>query len=100
MARRKRAQREEIEPDRPVEQPADDDAWDAPAFRNRLLLDLVFVAAPVVIMALLREYAIAAAWLTVGTLVIAWQFLPQIRGLWRALRSGGRTGQDGDDEQG
>jgi hypothetical protein len=100
MARRKRAQREEIEPDRPAQQRADDEAWDTPAFRSTLLLGLAFVAAPAVVIAGLREYAIAAAWLAVGVLVIVWESLPQIRGLLRALRSGGRTDQDGGEEQG
>jgi hypothetical protein len=66
----------------------DDEAWDSPAFRRSVLINLAFVAAPAIVMALLGAYAWAAAWFGVGAAIVIFESRRQIRSLWRALRSG------------
>jgi hypothetical protein len=97
MARRERSQPEDERVDRSTQQNAEGESWDSPTFRNTLLINLAFVVAPAVVMALLRQYTIAAAWVAAGVLVVIWQIMPQIRAFWRALRSSGRGDQDGQE---
>jgi hypothetical protein len=75
------------------------DAWNTSAFRNAVLIDLVFVALPAIIMAALGQRVMAAAWFGVGFLTIVWQFWRQIRDFWRAMRSGNVSAQEGGEEQ-
>jgi hypothetical protein len=76
------------------------DAWNTSAFRNAVLIDLVFVALPAIIMAAVGQRVMAAAWFGVGFLVIIWQFWRQIRDFWRAMRSGNMSEQEGAGERG
>ncbi len=75
------------------------DAWNTSGFRNAVLIDLVFVGLPAIIMAALGQRTYAAAWFSVGLLVIIWQFWRQIRDFWRAFQPGSAGGEGGGEEQ-
>ncbi len=101
MSKRKRTRQkrqEDLEDLQEMVQPAaeadESEAWNTPEFRNKVLIDLAFVAAPAIIMLLLGERIWAAGWFGVGVLVVIWQFWGQIRAFARALRSGGRAEEE------
>ncbi len=87
--RARRANQEETEQEtgQSLVQPALEDVWNTPEFRNKVLIDLAFVAAPAIIMLLLDQRIWAAGWFGVGVLVVIWQFWGQIRAFLRSFRS-------------
>jgi hypothetical protein len=90
MGKRRRLPDEEPEPEQLQSQPADEEGWDTPEFRQSVILGLVFVALPALVMLALKERVYAAAWFGVGVAVIAAGSWRQIREFWWALRSGRR----------
>jgi hypothetical protein len=85
MGKRRRSQNEKPEPEQPRPQPADDEAWDTPEFRQSVILGLVFVTLPALVMFALKERAWAAVWFGVGVAVIVIGSWRQMRSLWRSL---------------
>ena len=100
MSKRSRAEHKAQESEQTQLQTVAQDAWDTPEFRRSVLVDLAFVTLPAIVMVALSQRTIAAAWFGVGVLVVAFQSWPQIRGFWRWLRSGRRTGQEEGEDQG